>query len=357
MPTVSSSAAEVGDNSQDTCAAIVGVRGHTLSAAEAELFRARPPLGFILFARNCSGRSQVRDLVTALRAAVGRGDAPILIDQEGGRVARLGPPVWRKRSPLREIGRLHARAPDLGLEAARLHARLIAADLAELGITVDCAPVLDLGLDNQTEALGDRTYAPEPERVSALGHAAIEGFIAGGVTPVIKHLPGHGRAKVDSHERLPVVDAEADVLEATDMHPFKGCCRAPLAMTAHVCYPALDQEGPATLSARIIQEVIRDIIGFDGILLSDDLSMGALGGPLGERAARARAAGCDLALHCNGDLAEARAVLDAAGAVDSRLADRLRHALHRPTAAPLDREAAEARLEHLMASQPALRTA
>ncbi len=261
MPAASSSVAEpAGDL---PAAAIVGVAGAELGVAERALFRAHPPFGFILFARNCVDPAQVRRLTLDLRAAVGRADAPVLIDQEGGRVARLGPPHWPARGAARPIGRLAERDPGAGREAAWLHARLIAADLEPLGITVDCVPVLDLALADRTAAIGDRALSADPALVGELGRAMIEGLLAGGVLPVIKHLPGHGRARVDSHEALPVVDARVEQLRATDWQPFRTCRSAPFAMTAHVLYPALDPDRPATLSPRIIADVIRGELGID----------------------------------------------------------------------------------------------
>jgi beta-N-acetylhexosaminidase len=333
-------------------AAIVGLAGERLLPAERSLFRRLPPAGFILFRRNCGAPEQLLALVAELRGASPLPDPPILIDQEGGRVARMRPPHWPARCAAGRVGALAAASDAAGepaLEAAWLHARLIAADLAPLGITVNCAPVLDLAMPEQTRALGDRTYCARPEAVGALGRAAIEGYLAGGILPVVKHLPGHGRATVDSHLELPRVEAGAEVLAAADWLPFIACNDAPFGMTAHILYAGLDPERPATQSARVIDHVIRDRIGFNGALLSDDLSMEALGGGLGDRAALARAAGCDLALHCNGDLAEMTAVLEAAGPLEGIAAARLEAALARRTAArPFDAQAGERRLAALL---------
>ncbi len=349
MPAASSFAAEGAGGSP--VAAIVGVAGPQLGADERALFETSSPFGFILFARNCQHPVQLRRLIDDLRAAVGRESAPVLIDQEGGRVARLGPPHWPARAAARSIGRLAEGDPEAGLEAAWLHARLIAADLEALGITVDCAPVLDLALPGRTGAIGDRALSADPALVGELGRAMIEGFLAGGVLPVIKHLPGHGRARVDSHLGLPVVDAGLEQLRASDFRPFRACRAAPLAMTAHLLYPALDPDRPATLSPRIIEEVIRGELGVTGALLTDDLSMGALAGTLGERTAAARAAGCDLALHCNGRYAEVADVLAAAGPLEGAARDRALRALGqlRPPR-PIDRAAAEDRLGALLAA-------
>jgi beta-N-acetylhexosaminidase len=334
MPAASSSAAEpdapqpgAAASGRSVKAAIVGVAGLVLGEHERALLREHAPWGFILFARNCADPAQVRALVDDLRATVGRADAPVLIDQEGGRVARLRPPNWPPRLPARRIGQLAECDRHAGLEAAWLHARLIARDLAALGISVVCAPVLDLAQPGRTPAIGDRALAADPELVALLGQALIEGFLAGGVLPVIKHLPGHGRAREDSHVGLPIVEAAAEEMAGTDWLPFRACRAAPFAMTAHVLYPALDPARPATLSPIIIRTVIRGALGFAGALLSDDLSMRALSGSLGERTAAARAAGCDIALHCNGKFEEMTAVLDAAGFLDGASAARTAAAL------------------------------
>jgi beta-N-acetylhexosaminidase len=334
MPAASSSAAEPGAAEPGTAslgrsitAAIVGIAGPALGDDERRLFRERNPWGFILFARNCADPAQLRALVSDLRATVGRADAPVLIDQEGGRVARLCPPHWPARPPARRLGELAEGDPQAGIEAAWLHARLIAADLMPLGISVVCAPVLDLALPGHTRAIGDRALAAGPELVALLGQAMIDGFLAGGVLPLIKHLPGHGRARRDSHVGLPTVGAARAAMARADWIPFRACRAAPFAMTAHVLYPALDPARPATLSPTIIEAVIRSDIGFAGALLSDDLSMGALCGSLGARTAAARAAGCDIALHCNGDLSEMIEVLEAAGPLAGISGARARAAL------------------------------
>jgi beta-N-acetylhexosaminidase len=285
-------------------AVILGCAGTILAPAERAFFAESEPLGFILFQRNCGDPDQLRGLVAALRESVGRADAPVLIDQEGGRVARLRPPRWREYPAAARIGALGDDAP----AAAEIVSRLIAADLAALGVTVDCLPVLDLPVPGADSVIGDRAYATSPERVAALGRAACDGLLAGGVLPIIKHVPGHGRATVDSHFSCPVVTTPRDALEASDFAPFRALRDMPWAMTAHVVYTAIDDARPATLSPRVIGEIIRGFIGFDGVLLSDDLSMQALGGGLGERAAGAIAAGCDVVLHCNGRLDEMRDV-------------------------------------------------
>jgi beta-N-acetylhexosaminidase len=343
-------------SSRSITAAIVGVAGCALGADEHRLIQARNPWGFILFRRNCAAPAQVRSLVDELRATVGRRDAPVLVDQEGGRVARLCPPHWPARPPARRLGLLAERDRQAGLEAAWLHARLIAADLAPLGITVVCAPVLDLALPGRTRAIGDRALAADPQLVGALGAAMIDGFLDGGVLPVIKHLPGHGRARRDSHLCLPTIAAAAESMAQADWVPFRACRTAPFAMTAHVLYPALDAARPATMSGSIIATVIRGAIGFGGALLSDDLSMKALAGSLGARSVAARAAGCDLALHCNGDLTEMTEVLEGAGALEGASARRAGDALARLRApAAFDAAAGAARLAALLAAvEPAL---
>ncbi|TAJ38850.1 MAG: beta-N-acetylhexosaminidase [Reyranella sp.] len=285
-------------------AAIFGCAGPDLTSEERAFFRDVDPLGFILFARNVDTPERTRRLVDDLRSCVARADAPVLIDQEGGRVARLRPPAWRKAPPARLLGALYARDPERGLEAARLNSRLLAADVASVGCDVDCLPVLDIAFPETHAVIGDRAYADRPEPVAALGRAAAEGLLAEGVMPVIKHIPGHGRATVDSHEALPRVSASRDLLERTDFVPFQLLADLPWAMTGHLLFEAIDPAACITVSARGVREVIRGHIGFDGLLLSDDLSMQALGGSLGERASRALAAGCDVALHCNGRMNE-----------------------------------------------------
>ena len=328
---------------------IFGCTGEQLSHEERRFFHAADPVGFILFRRNCRDPAQVRDLVGSLREAIGRDDAPILIDQEGGRVARLGPPHWRRYPSAGRLGLL----PDPQATAAvRLGARLIADDLRRLGITVDCLPVLDLAVAGADPVIGDRAYGNDPGRVANLGRAVCEGLIEGGVLPVIKHIPGHGRAALDSHHACPVVEADADELSHADFAPFRALAAMPWAMTAHIVYMAIDPTAPATLSERVISQAIRREIGFDGVLVSDDLSMRALGGELGERAARALAAGCDLVLHCNGDRREMEAIAAATGPISAHAAGRLAQAegLRRRSAfLEFDRGEAEVRFDALLA--------
>jgi beta-N-acetylhexosaminidase len=285
-------------------AVIFGCAGPELSDRERRFFAKADPLGFILFQRNCTDPAQVRRLVGELRESIGRADAPVLIDQEGGRVLRLKPPHWRAAPAQGRFADLAGRDPDSAREAAYLNARLLAAELAELGITVDCAPVLDLRLPDAHEIIGDRALGSEPDQVAELGLAVAQGLLDGGVLPVIKHIPGHGRATVDSHHDLPIVDVPRELLEQTDFEPFRRLAAQPWAMTAHVVYRAVDPERPASLSPRVIAEVVRGWIGFDGFLVSDDVNMKALKGDAGELSLAALEAGCDAVLHCNGDFAE-----------------------------------------------------
>jgi beta-N-acetylhexosaminidase len=336
-------------SSREPSAVIFGCAGPSLSASEREFFRDADPLGFILFQRNCETPEQVRTLVAALRDSIGRADALILIDQEGGRVQRLKPPHWRAYpAPARLAALGGARAR----EAVWLGARLIADDLARLGITVDCLPVLDIPATGADPVIGDRAYGDKPDSVAALGRAACEGLLDGGVLPVIKHVPGHGRATVDSHLALPRVEAPRALLQATDFAPFRALADMPLAMTAHIVYTALDAERPATLSRRVIDEVIRGEIGLDGLLLSDDLSMRALGGSFAQRTMGALDAGCDVVLHCNGDRAEMTEIAEAARPLSAAGRARLERAQRRRGAArPIDRPALEARFDALLAGE------
>jgi len=326
-----------------TAACVYGCAGPRLLDEEAAFFRDIDPWGFILFGRNVETPGQVRALTAALRAAVGRPDAPILIDQEGGRVQRLGPPHWRRYPPARAFAGLPSAGPGAGLEMVRLGARLIAHDLAGLGISVDCAPVLDVPAPGAHDIIGDRAYGVAAADVAALGRAAAEGLLAGAVLPVIKHIPGHGRAMADSHVDLPVVEASLAELEGRDFAPFKALRDMPMAMTAHVVYAAVDAERPATSSAAVIERVIRGAIGFDGLLISDDLSMKALSGDLAQRARDGLAAGCDVVLHCNGGMAEMKAVAAGSAPLSTRAAARAASALARVSAPPESFDVREAR--------------
>ncbi len=279
-----------------------------MSPAERDFFADADPLGFILFDEQCDSPEQIRDLVAAFRDAVGRADAPVLIDQEGGRVARLKPPEWRAAPPAARFGELAGRNLETGLAATRLNARLLALELADLGINVDCAPVLDVPIPGSHDVIGDRAYSHDPAMVARLGRAACDGFLEGGVIPVVKHMPGHGRAMVDSHKGLPLVATPRAELESTDFVPFRALADAPWAMSAHVLFSAVDAEAPATTSKRVIDEVIRGTIGFQGVLLSDDIGMEALTGGPADRAQALLAAGCDTVLHCVGKLDEMKEV-------------------------------------------------
>ncbi len=332
-------------------AAIFGCSGLALAAAEKRFFADANPLGLILFARNCREPVQVRALVVAFREAVGRADAPVLIDQEGGRVQRLNPPHWRAAPAAGVFASLAGRNPPLATEAVMLNARLIAAELAGLGITVNCAPVLDVTQPDADRVIGDRAFGGDADTVATLGAAVCDGFLVRGVLPVIKHIPGHGRALADSHLTLPRVEANAATLSAVDFVPFRALRHMPWAMTAHVVYEALDADKPATVSAPVIERTIRGAIGFDGVLISDDLGMKALSGPFEARAATALAAGCDVALHCSGDMAEMRAVADGARPLD---ADAMRRVAAgeamRRVPGDWDAAAAQARLDEILAA-------
>ncbi|MET0295077.1 MAG: beta-N-acetylhexosaminidase, partial [Phenylobacterium sp.] len=285
-------------------AAIFGCAGLTLTAEERAFFRDVRPWGFILFKRNVESPDQVRRLVDELRSAIDWPQAPVLIDQEGGRVQRLGPPHWRRYPPGRAYGELTSNDPLYRREITRLGARLLAHDLAAVGINVDCVPVLDVPAPDGHEIIGDRAYGQTAAEVAFLGRAAAEGLIAGGVLPVIKHIPGHGRAMSDSHMELPVVQASYEALDGRDFEPFRVLSDMPMGMSAHVAYTAIDPRRPGTQSRKVIGEVIRRAIGFDGLLMTDDLGMKALGGTLADRASNGIRAGCDIALHCSGFLKE-----------------------------------------------------
>ena len=321
-----------------------------LTAAERRFVDEADPWGLILFKRNVTTPEALRRLVGEFRALLGR-QAPVLIDQEGGRVQRLGPPHWPSYPPGAAYGAAFDRDPDAGLRAARLGARLIASDLSELGIDVDCAPVADVPAAGADPVIGDRAYGTDPAKVAALAGAFAAGLIEGGVLPVLKHLPGHGRATADSHQRLPVVAADPTVLDATDFAAFRPLCGLPLGMTAHVVFSAIDPVAPATTSANIVRDVIRDSIGFSGLLMSDDISMGALSGSLSERSKAAIAAGCDMVLHCNGVLSEMVEVAAAVPALAGEAARRAEAALaarRAPTA--LDVAASRAEFAKLLSN-------
>lgn len=333
-------------------AVVFGCAGPSLSADEAAFFRDSDPLGFILFRRNCETPEQVRRLVADLRASVGRADAPVLIDQEGGRVARMRPPHWPAHPPMRAFGDLAARDPAAGREAAWINGRLLAHMLADCGVTVDCAPVCDVPVEGSHDIIGDRAFSRDPVLVAELARATADGLLAGGVLPVIKHIPGHGRAFADSHAELPVVEASRAELEATDFAPFRALADLPLGMVAHVVLKAVDPEFPASTSAIVVREVVRGpSIGFQGLLFSDDLSMNALAGNIGNRAQSVLAAGLDVVLHCNGEMAEMREVAAVVPALSDAAAARwLRAEALRRAPQPVEVADLSARLAGLLAA-------
>jgi beta-N-acetylhexosaminidase len=329
---------------------ITGLAGPALTDAEIGFLRDAQPWGLIVFQRNIANPDALIRLVQDCRAALGR-NAPVLVDQEGGRVQRLSLPHWSKYPPAVAYGELYDRDPALGVTAARLGAGLIAADLAGVGIDVDCMPVADVPVAGADAVIGDRAFGSDPQKVAALAGAFAEGLADGGVLPVIKHIPGHGRATADSHRKLPIVTAERMELEASDFAAFRPLVGLPFAMTAHVVFTAIDPIAPATTSAVIVRDVIRASIGFQGLLMSDDLSMGALSGSLGERTRAALAAGCDVALHCNGDMDEMLQVAAAAPLLAGEAARRAEAALaSRKSAAPVDLAAKRAEFATLMAT-------
>jgi len=328
---------------------ITGLSTTELSAAERAFIRAERPWGFILFKRNIETPAQVSSLVRELRDSINDPDAPVLIDQEGGRVQRLGPPHWPVYPPGAVFGALYDVDPELGLQAARLSSRLIAADLIELGITVDCLPLADVPVEGSDAVIGNRAYGTEPGKVAAIARAVTEGLQRGGVLPVLKHIPGHGRATADSHFRLPTVDTPRDELNRTDFAAFQPLAGLPMAMTAHVVFSALDPAHPATTSATIIRQVIRGVIGFQGLLMSDDVSMNALAGSIAERTRAIVNAGCDMVLHCNGKLDEMRDVARETPELTGEALNRANRALaSRKQPEPLDPLAARAELDALM---------
>jgi beta-N-acetylhexosaminidase len=305
---------------------ITGLAGLTISASERAFLREARPWGLIVFKRNVSTPAQVIELVQSFRDTVGW-EAPVLVDQEGGRVQRLGPPHWPVYPPGARYGELYDREPASGIAAARLAGHLLAADLRSLGIDVDCLPIADVPVAGGDEIIGDRAYGSEPGKVAAIAKAIAEGLQLGGVLPVLKHLPGHGRATADSHHRLPVVDADRATLEATDFAAFRPLAGLPLGMTAHVVFSAIDPVAPATTSVTMVRQVIRGFIGFEGLLMSDDVSMKALSGTIAERSRASLAAGCDVVLHCNGELSEMVAVASEAPELSGESARRADAAL------------------------------
>lgn len=333
-----------------TTAAIYGCAGHRLTAEEKRFFADADPWGFIVFRRNVDTPDQMRALTAEMRETVGR-HCPILIDQEGGRVQRMGPPHWPKYPP----GDAYLKAandPLAARELARLGGRLMAHDLHAVGINIDCAPVLDVPVPGAHDIIGDRAYARDPAQVAQLGRAVAEGLLAGGVLPVIKHMPGHGRAFADSHKELPTVHADLDTLDAWDFAPFKALSDMPIAMSAHIVFTAIDRKRPATISKMAIR-FMRERLGFEGLLLSDDLVMSALSGTLTQRAEAALKAGCDAVVHWNGDMAEMRQVAEGVGKLKSKSARRAEAALARivHTPEPLDEAEARERFAAMLAGK------
>ncbi len=332
-----------------TRAFITGISGTELDAAEREFIHDARPWGFILFRRNVETPEQVVSLVRELRDTVGDPNAPVLIDQEGGRVQRLRPPHWPLYPSGASFGRLYDIDPALGLKAARLSARLIADDLQQLGVTVDCLPLADVPVAGADDVIGDRAYGEEPGKVAAIARAVADGLAEGGILPVLKHIPGHGRATADSHLSLPTVDTPRNELEKIDFAAFRPLADLPMAMTAHVVFSALDPAQPATTSATIVEQVIRGVIGFQGLLMSDDVSMNALAGSLAERTRAVFAAGCDIVLYCNGKLDEMREVARETPELSGKALERARKALaSRQAPKPFDRVAARAELDALI---------
>ncbi len=332
-------------------AAVYGCQGSELATEDRAFYRDERPFGFILLGinRNIESPAQVAALCDQLRDSIDNPNAPILIDQEGGRVQRLKPPHWQNRPAARRFGELFDRHPDQGREAAYLCARLIAHDLRSVGVTVNCAPVLDVPVQGAHDIIGDRAYSFDPTTVIELGRATIEGYLDGGVLPVIKHVPGHGRAMADSHLALPRVTTPVPELSAHDFVTFRSLNHVPVAMTAHVVFEAIDPRRPATTSPKVVRSIIRGEIGFEGLLVSDDLSMSALEGPLSARTKAALFAGCDIALHCNGKRDEMMDVAKEAKQLAGEALDRADAALaHLRKPAPLDIAAAEARLREML---------
>ena len=307
-------------------AAIYGFEGPQLTDSERDFFRDVDPAGFILFKRNCESREQLRALTNSLRELTGRAEVPILIDQEGGRVARMKPPEWPAFPAAERFATLYRAAPSSAIEAARANARAIALQLRDVGINVNALPLLDVRQEGASDIIGDRALGSEPMQVAALGRAVLNGMASAGVVGIVKHIPGHGRALVDSHKELPVVSASAQELES-DLEPFERLSSAPMGMMAHVVYTAWDTERPASQSPFVIEEIVRRRIGFDGFLMSDDSNMNALTGSQGERAAACVAAGCDVALPCNGVLSDNIEIAGCVGEIGIEGADRLARAM------------------------------
>ena len=307
-------------------AAIYGFEGLELTSSERDFFRDADPAGFILFKRNCETRDQMRRLTDSLRELTGRPDLPILIDQEGGRVARMKPPEWTAFPAAERFAQLYRAAPSSAIEAARSNARALGLMLRDVGVNVNALPLLDVRQEGASDIIGDRALGSEPMQVAALGRAVLDGLASAGVVGIVKHIPGHGRALVDSHHELPIVTAGADELEI-DLEPFERLSAAPMAMMAHVVYTAWDEDHPASQSPFVIEHIIRQRIGFGGFLMSDDSNMNALSGTQAERASACVAAGCDVALPCNGVLSDNVAIAVSLGEISIEGADRLARAM------------------------------
>jgi len=332
-----------------TKAFITGLSGTELSPAERDFIQAERPWGFILFRRNIETPDQVAALTAEVRNVLGKADVPILVDQEGGRVQRFRPPNWPLYPAGAAFGQLYGLEPGLGLRAARLSARLIADDLARVGVTVDCLPLADVPIPGADDVIGDRAYGSDPKTVAAVARAVTEGLEEGGILPILKHIPGHGRALADSHLSLPVVDTPKAELESIDFAAFKPLADLPMAMTAHVVFSAYDPAQPATTSATMIERVIRGLIGFQGLLMSDDVGMNALAGSIAERTKALLAAGCDMVLHCSGELAEMHQVAGETPELSGKPLQRAKAALaSRKAPKSVDRAVARAELDELI---------
>jgi len=333
-----------------TKAFITGLAGTELSAAERDFIRAERPWGFILFRRNIDNPAQVAALTAEVRSVLGEGDAPVLVDQEGGRVQRFRPPHWPLYPAGARFGQLYKIDPASGLRAARLSARLIADDLTKVGVTVDCLPLADVPIPGADDVIGDRAYGNDPKTVAAIARAITEGLEEGGILPILKHIPGHGRAMADSHLSLPVVDSPKNELEIVDFAAFKPLADLPMAMTAHVVFSVYDPAQPATTSATMIEQVIRGLIGFQGLLMSDDVGMNALAGSIAERTEALLAAGCDIVLHCSGELEEMQQVARETPELSGKALQRAKAALssRKTPLSPFDRAAARAELDGLI---------
>ena len=319
-----------------------------------QLFSKVNPWGLILFKRNCESPEQVRELTKSFRTAVDRADAPVFVDQEGGRVQRLGPPHWRKYPEARALGQLYAINPALALRTARNLGRLMAQELEDVGISSSCLPVLDVPQVGAHDVIGNRAYDQRPERIMVLANVHMAGLMEGGILPVMKHIPGHGRSSVDSHLGLPIVTASRLDLESVDFVPFTGLANCPMAMTAHVIYAAIDPGTPATLSRKVVRQVIRRVIGFNGLLITDDLSMKALSGTLADKIGLAYEAGCDMVLHCNGVFEEMEEVAASAIEINAKTARRAKAALKlKRKPQPFDEKQALADLDAIMSSHRA----